>query len=86
MLMLHATKGRAAVKAPKASGCGCTHLVDSYVWQRLAAPTRAAFELHMMECAACLSSVELERLLRRAIRDHITSCGKPCATRIRRIG
>jgi len=84
-MMLHAPKVREPAKGGSNGQCGCTHLVDSYVWQRLAPPARAAFELHMMECASCLSSVELERLLRRAIRDHITSCGKPCATRRRRI-
>ena len=66
--------------------CDCAHLVDSYVWECLAADTKETFELHLMECAPCLRAVELERMLRRAIREHKTSCGIPCATRVRRIG
>ena len=73
------------IKAPAPKRCDCAHLVDSYVWGCLASDTQKAFELHLMECANCLRSVELERLLRRAIREHKTSCGVPCATRVRRI-
>ncbi len=73
------------IKAPAPKRCGCVHLIDSYVWECLASDTQKAFELHLMECTTCLRSVELERLLRRAIREHKTSCGVPCATRVRRI-
>jgi hypothetical protein len=73
------------IKAPASKRCSCAHLIDSYVWECLASDTQKAFELHLMECPACLRSVELERLLRRAIREHKTSCGVPCATRVRRI-
>ena len=74
-----------AIKAPAPKQCDCAHLVDSYVWECLASDTQKAFELHLMECSNCLRSVELERLLRRAIREHKTSCGIPCVTRVRRI-
>ena len=73
------------INAPALRHCDCTHLIDSYVWECLASDTQKAFELHLMECASCVHSVELERLLRRAIREHKTSCGVPCATRVRRI-
>ncbi len=80
-------EGYEVVLKPRlAKRCECAHLVDSYVWSCLAADTQKAFELHLMDCAPCLRAVELERLLRRAIREHKTSCGIPCATRVRRIG
>ena len=74
-----------AINALAPKRCDCAHLVDSYVWECLASDTQKAFELHLMECVTCLRSVELERLLRRAIREHKTSCGIPCVTRVRRI-
>lgn len=74
-----------SIRSFPARRCDCAHLVDSYVWECLAVDTQKAFELHLMECAGCLRSVELERLLRRAIREHKTSCGIPCVTRVRRI-
>lgn len=72
------------IRAP-ALRCGSAHMVDSYVWECLETDTQRTFELHLMECSTCLHSVELERMLRRAIREQKTSCGIPCATRVRRI-
>src|SRR5215471_8504347 len=69
------------IKAPVPERCDCAHLVDSYVWECLAADTQKAFELHLMECTTCLRAVEPERLVRRATREQQTSCGAPCATR-----
>jgi hypothetical protein len=85
MLILQAVGRRAVINTPAREGCGCAHLVDSYVWRCLAPRTRNEFELHMMECSSCLSSVELEQVSGRAIRNHKTSRGIPCATRVRRI-
>ena len=85
MLISLAGNPEVIIKAPALKRCDCAHLVDSYVWECLASDTQKAFELHLMECSNCLRSVELERLLRRAIREHKTSCGIPCVTRVRRI-
>lgn len=73
------------IRAPAAKKCGSAHLVDPYVWECLESDTQRAFELHLMECSACLHSVGIERILRREIREQKTSCGIPCATRVRRI-
>lgn len=85
MLILNSGGQQVVILQPPHKACGCAHLVDSYVWQCLEADTQNMFELHLMECSSCLHSVELERLLRRAIRETKTSCGVPCATRVRRI-
>jgi len=85
MLMSLAGNVEVVIKARTPRRCDCAHLIDSYVWECLASDTQKAFELHLMECAACLRSVELERLLRRAIREHKTSGGIPCVTQVRRI-
>jgi len=50
------------IQSPALKRCDCAHLIDSYVWECLASATQKAFELHLMECATCLRSVELERL------------------------
>jgi len=73
------------IRIPPSKACRSAHLVDTYVWECMEPQGRDSFELHLMECTSCLRSVELERLLRRAIRDYKTSCGIPCATRLRRI-
>ena len=84
MLILQGAGLRLLIPTSQCRACGRAHLVDSYVWGRLEPAARNAFELHLMECPSCIGSVELERLLRRAIRDQKTSCGIPCATRVRR--
>jgi Putative zinc-finger len=64
--------------------CRCAHEVDSYVQRELTPEARTAFELHLMECAACLRSVHLERLPRRESGDHKTNAGSSGAGRVRR--
>ncbi len=75
---------RVMLDRPLLHGCTCAPLVDSYVSRGLPPETRTSFELHMLECSTCLMSVELERLLRRALREQKTRHGIPCATRLRR--
>ena len=64
--------------------CACAHMVDSYVGRDLTPAARQAFELHLMECTACLRSTQLERLPRRANGEHKTNAGSASARRVRR--
>jgi Putative zinc-finger len=84
MLILFDGNHPTLIRTRQSTSCRCAHVVGSYVQRELTPDARNAFELHLMECVACLRSVDLERLPKRDSGEHKTNAGSCGARRVRR--
>ena len=84
MLIIHSGGRRVIVQTHASRACPCATLVQPYVGQTLAAGQVPDFEMHLMDCPACRSLVEVARLLKSANQERDKYCGQLRAIPVRR--